>query len=89
LQALFLNTFEKKEGFRSGSVPLTNGFGSGRPKNIRIRFRIRISNTGKKITNKKKNKLTLAFLLAMGSTGTGLPDFLAITAAWNRKGTRR
>jgi hypothetical protein len=40
---------EKREGSGSGTgtVPLTNGFcsGSGRPKNIRIRFRIRIPNT--------------------------------------------
>jgi hypothetical protein len=32
------------EGFRSGSVPLTNGSGSKRPKNIRI-LRSRIRNT--------------------------------------------
>jgi hypothetical protein len=40
-----LNTiYEKKEGSGSGSVPLTNGSGSGRPKNMRI-LRNRISNT--------------------------------------------
>ncbi len=42
--------YEKKEGYGAGSVPLTNGSGSGRPKNmrilrIRIRFWIRILNT--------------------------------------------
>jgi hypothetical protein len=33
--------YEKREG--SGSIPLTNGSGSGRPKNMRI---LRIPNTG-------------------------------------------
>jgi hypothetical protein len=33
--------YEKKEGSGAGSVPLANGSGAGRPKNIRIRFRIR------------------------------------------------
>jgi hypothetical protein len=33
---------EKRKGFGSGSVLVTNGCGSGRPKNIRIRIR----NTG-------------------------------------------
>jgi hypothetical protein len=39
--------YEKREGSgaRSGFIPLTNGSGSGRPKNIWIR-RIRIHNTG-------------------------------------------
>ncbi len=40
------------EGFGSGSIPLTNGSGSGKPKNkwIRwIRIRIRIRNTGRKV----------------------------------------
>jgi hypothetical protein len=48
LQALFQSAqhiFEKREGSEagSGSIPLTNG--SGRSKNMRIRFRIRIPNT--------------------------------------------
>ncbi len=30
--------YEKREGSGAGSVPLTNGSGSGRPKNIRIRI---------------------------------------------------
>ena len=43
--------YEKKEGSGSESIPPTNGSGSGRPKNmrilrIRIRFQIRIPNTG-------------------------------------------
>ena len=45
MQALFQSTqhlYEKREG--SGSIPLTNGSGSGRPKNIRIPW-IRIPNT--------------------------------------------
>jgi hypothetical protein len=33
------------EGPGSGFIPLTNGSGSGRPKNMWIRFRIRIRNT--------------------------------------------
>jgi hypothetical protein len=48
LPALFQSAehiYEKREGFEAGSVPLTNGSGSGRPKNMRIRFRILISNT--------------------------------------------
>jgi hypothetical protein len=45
--------YEKREGSGVGSAPLTNESGSGRPKNmrilrIRIRFRIRIPNTGVK-----------------------------------------
>jgi hypothetical protein len=38
--------YEKREGSgaRSGSIPLTNGFGSGRPENMGI-LRIRIPNT--------------------------------------------
>jgi hypothetical protein len=42
------NIAEKKEGSGAGSeaVPLTNGYGSGRPKNMRI-LRFRIPNTGK------------------------------------------
>ncbi len=46
LQALFQSAqhlYEKREGSGSRSIPLTNG--SGRPKNIRIRVRIRIPNT--------------------------------------------
>ncbi len=55
MQALFHSAqhiYEKREGSEAvaGSVPLANGFGSGRPKNmpimwIRNRFRIRIPNT--------------------------------------------
>jgi hypothetical protein len=49
LQALFHSAqhiYEKREGSRagSGSVPLTNGSASGRPKNMRI-LRTRIPNT--------------------------------------------
>jgi hypothetical protein len=47
LQALFQSAqhiYEKREGSGSGFVPLTNGSGSGRPKNMRI-LRIRILNT--------------------------------------------
>jgi hypothetical protein len=33
------------EGFETGSVPRTNGSGSVRPKNIRIRFRNPATNT--------------------------------------------
>ncbi len=43
LQALFQSDqhiYEKREG--SGSTPLTNGSGSERPKNLRIRIRFRI-----------------------------------------------
>jgi hypothetical protein len=38
--------FEKREGSGFGFVPLTNGSGSGRPKNMRIRiwFQLRIPN---------------------------------------------
>jgi hypothetical protein len=38
--------YEKREGSGagSGSIPLTNGFGSGRPENMGI-LRIRIPNT--------------------------------------------
>jgi hypothetical protein len=43
LQALF----HKREGSGAGSVTLTNGSGSWRPRNMRI-LRIRIPNTGYK-----------------------------------------
>jgi hypothetical protein len=52
LKALFQSAQhlnEKREGSRSGtgSKPLTNGSGSGRPKNLWIQLiRIRIRNTG-------------------------------------------
>ncbi len=47
MQELFQSAkhlYEKREGSGSGSVPLTNRSGSGRPKNMRI-LRIRIPNT--------------------------------------------
>jgi hypothetical protein len=49
LQALFQSAqhiYEKREGSGAGSVPLTKGSRSGRPKNMRIWFPIRIHNTG-------------------------------------------
>jgi hypothetical protein len=49
LQALFQSAqhiYEKREGSGAGSVPLTYGSRSGRPKKLRIlRIRIRIPNT--------------------------------------------
>jgi hypothetical protein len=56
LQALFQSAqhiYEKREGSGARSAPLTNGSGSGRPKNmrilrVRIRFRIRIPSTARK-----------------------------------------
>jgi hypothetical protein len=60
--------YEKKEGSGAGpgSVPLTNGSGSGRPKNMRI-LRFRIPNTGKEevvkislaLLKKEKNDLIM------------------------------
>ncbi len=50
--------YEKKEGSGSGSVPLTNGSGSGRPQNMRIR-----------IPNTSKNSLNEDFLELFGVFG--------------------
>jgi hypothetical protein len=58
-------------------VPLTNASESGRPKNMRIlRIRFRIPNTGKKITNKKRNKPYLSVPLGHGVNGNRLAGFL-------------
>jgi hypothetical protein len=41
------NLYEKSEGSGTGSISLTNGSGSGRPKNMWIlRIQIEIPNTG-------------------------------------------
>ncbi len=45
MQTLFQSAQQKKEGSGSGSLPLTNGFGSGRPKNMWIQIRLWIPNT--------------------------------------------
>jgi hypothetical protein len=46
--------YEKREGSGSGSVPLTNGFGSWRPKNTQI-LRIRIANTSPSFPSRRTN----------------------------------
>jgi hypothetical protein len=68
LQALFKSAqhlYEKKEGSGSGFIPMTNGSGSGRPKNMRILrswFLIRIPKTAantRKIEEKTRKKIRL------------------------------
>jgi hypothetical protein len=44
--------YEKREGSGARSIPLTNGSGSMRPENMRVR--IRIPNTAEKIKNSCK-----------------------------------
>ncbi len=53
-------------GSRAGSIPLTNGSGSRRPKNmwiqwIGIRIRIRIRNTGKYAAKRASKKMIIKF----------------------------
>ncbi len=45
MQTLFQTAQWKREGSVSGSIPLTTGFGSGRPKNMWIQIRLWIPNT--------------------------------------------
>ncbi len=45
------------EGSGSGSIPLTVGSGSGRPKNMWIRIRIWIRNTAKNVQNRRDKKI--------------------------------
>jgi len=59
LQVLFQSAqrlYDKRKGSESGSVPLTNGVGSGsgRAKNMRT-LRIRIPNTGLKVLTYHSN----------------------------------
>ncbi len=56
--------YEKREGY--GSIPLTNGSGSGKPKNIRI------PNTAEKTMNPKVNLPDEAVAAAAAAVGTAL-----------------